>query len=481
MASTDARASDGTPTGTGTSSHEALPDPKGIQRRLVGGPLLATFTVSLATITPILGGSTTLRKVDTVDVIRAPTIRGHLRFWWRALYGHQCATPRELAVRERALWGGMGGDEGTRSTVDVTVSVEPLGENMVDPSDIEQGAEGAYALWIAREQRSGEPKLPAERYRPGVRFRLVVRMPVEHQPEVENAVRAWILWGGYGSRTRRGLGSLTVTAEEERWLPASSTGTALRQHLPGVMLFGPTSVAPARDTPSVCGARLVHGSDSRDAMRAWFKAVEWLRDFRQQQPPDSESIHEGKFARDRGSPTRPSRSRWPEPDNVRLLLKPPHGKWAHDVRKGKSAKVVWPRSSFGLPVPIRFQEKNRERVPYVQLPQPKSEPEEVELRWEDDKKVRERLASPLVVKAMPLRGGKFVPIALWLHRAWPRGSVVLVRKKKGALPIPGSKAAFDAPIPPEDAALYAPLVDANVRDAFLGWLKKHPRGAKEIL
>ncbi|MCE9671838.1 type III-B CRISPR module RAMP protein Cmr1 [Myxococcus stipitatus] len=481
MESTDERVSGGTPTGTGMPLRKPLPDPTRGERRLARGPLLASFTVSLESVTPILGGSTTLRKVDTVDVIRAPTIRGHLRFWWRALYGHQCATPRELAGRERALWGGMGGDEGTRSPVEVLVSVDPLKPRIMDDSDIEQDADGAYVLWIARAQKSGETKPPAQRYRPGVRFLLTVRVPVQHQTEVENAVRAWILWGGYGSRTRRGLGSLTVTAEEARWLPASATAAALRQHLPGVTLLGPVSAAPARDMPSLCGARLVHGSDSREAMRTWLKAVDWLRDFRQQQPPDARAKPQEAYAREWGAPNRPGRSRWPEPDNVRLLLKPPHGKWAHDPREGKSAKVVWPRSSFGLPVTIRFQEKNRERVPYIQLSPPTSEPEEVELRWEDDTKVRERLASPLIVKAMPLLGGRFVPIALWLHRAWPRGNVVLVRKKKRSFPIPGSRAAFDAPVPREDAALYPPLVDSNVRDAFLSWLKKHPRGAKEML
>jgi hypothetical protein len=36
-------------------------------------------------VTPILGGATHARAVDEVDIIRAATVRGHLRFWWRAL------------------------------------------------------------------------------------------------------------------------------------------------------------------------------------------------------------------------------------------------------------------------------------------------------------------------------------------------------------------------------------------------------------
>ncbi len=43
------------------------------------------FAVSLAIATPILGGGYQTRALDDVDTIRVPTVRGHLRFWWRAL------------------------------------------------------------------------------------------------------------------------------------------------------------------------------------------------------------------------------------------------------------------------------------------------------------------------------------------------------------------------------------------------------------
>jgi hypothetical protein len=55
-------------------------------RRFLGGNETTTIVVQLKTVTPILGGGYRTRKLDDMDVIRVPTIRGHLRFWWRALY-----------------------------------------------------------------------------------------------------------------------------------------------------------------------------------------------------------------------------------------------------------------------------------------------------------------------------------------------------------------------------------------------------------
>ena len=104
---------------------------------------------------------------------------------------------------------------------------------------------------------------------------------------------------------------------------------------------------------------------------------------------------------------------------------------------------------------------------------PLPEPEDFELRWRDEA-LHDRLASPLIVKAMPLADGRFVPCALWLARAYPKGKVVL----KDAARSGGSAAEFDLLIAPGDTAQFAALnVPAAVpqgfrlRYAFLRWLK----------
>src|SRR5690606_15644684 len=89
-----------------------------------GAPELVELRVQLEVVTPILGGSHQTRAIDHVDVIRAPSVRGHLRFWWRALYAAQYANADALYKRESALWGRAATDDGGRSAVEIRVSVE---------------------------------------------------------------------------------------------------------------------------------------------------------------------------------------------------------------------------------------------------------------------------------------------------------------------------------------------------------------------
>ncbi|OJH33898.1 type III-B CRISPR module RAMP protein Cmr1 [Cystobacter ferrugineus] len=457
----------------------AQKEPPRRDRRYLGGPLVQSFQVRLRTTTPILGGSPEPRQVDTVDVIRVPSIRGHLRFWWRALHGHECPTAQALAERERALWGGVGGEQGTRSRVEVRVEVERASVTG-NPDNVKPGDTGAYALWPARASNteSAAPQLNA-----GLLFQLHLRAPLEHMTEVENTVRAWILWGGYGGRTRRGLGGLTVVDELSRWLPSTPAREDLRKLFHGLPLLGAAPAGGARQVPLLQGARLFHGRTEKASETAWVNALAWLRDFRQDQGPrgnrgEGSTSH---FAREWGAPKRPGRSRWPEADKIRALVRKPDGTaWAHVPRAAYSTsrEASWPRAGFGLPLATRFQQNARPSPGERQVrPYAEREPDDVELRWHDGKKVRERFASPLIVKAMPLANGTFVPIALWLCRAWPdHGHVVLLRKGHREH-VPGSEAPFERLLAPGDTALYAPLRASSLSEAFFSWVKA--RGAKE--
>jgi CRISPR-associated protein Cmr1 len=56
-------------------------------------------------ITPLFGGGTETQKADPVSVIRVPSIRGQLRFWWRATRGGQFKTTAEMKKAEDLIWG----------------------------------------------------------------------------------------------------------------------------------------------------------------------------------------------------------------------------------------------------------------------------------------------------------------------------------------------------------------------------------------
>jgi CRISPR-associated protein Cmr1 len=242
----------------------------------------------------------------------------------------------------------------------------------------------------------------------------------------------------------------------------------------------PIAARPSDDLPLLAGAGLRFGPPTANAMEAWTTALHWLRDFRQMQPASGAlGGHDARFARDRGDNRRPGRSNWPEADKVRQLsgARGSRTTWAHTPRHND--KPVWPRAGFGLPIVAQFQSMDRQtRTPYP----PPGEPREFELRWRDaDGKAHDRLASPLIVKAMALADGRFVPCALWLHRAYPsNGEIILDPKDSRSR---GSEARFDELVAQGDEPQYACLgrprsevPGERLRNAFFDWLATY--GAK---
>lgn len=448
-------------------SGSALTFPPARPRRLTGGSDLVEIAVALETVTPILGGGTATRDVDQVDLIRVPTLRGHLRFWWRALFAHECPDAATLSQREAALWGWAASGEGRRSAVEIRVSGVgwtgrvPEGrkwqEEAQDRSPVDHRAEGAYALWPARQTHTQDT---APRWKPGIRFKLALRVPANDAEEVRQALRAWILFGGYGSRTRRGCGSLMVTGPNRaEWLPQDTSREQLRRLL-GSSALEAQPWSAANDLPLLRGA-VLHAGVSDEGWKAWLDALGWLRDFRQGAAPTPRDTP-ARYAREHGPRTRPGRSNWPEPDKVRHQAG--EGPWAHEPRLSK--KPAWPRGGFGIPIVGQFQRKDRSGAPYRT-----SEPEDYELRWMGaDGAPHDRLASPLIVKAMPLADGRFAPIALWLFRGYPEGGKVVLKWKGHPKPVADSGAPFGLLQAPGDPTLFAPLRQATLREAFETWL-----------
>ncbi|MBI2566723.1 MAG: type III-B CRISPR module RAMP protein Cmr1 [Candidatus Schekmanbacteria bacterium] len=453
-------------------SYESLPSARARSTR--GGPAVREMSVRVEVITPILGGGTQIRAIDAVDVIRAATARGHLRFWWRAIYSVQCQGAEDLYARESALWGRAATDEGGRSAIEVRIDVEqasPIDESDIRLYDSRDGkaTPGAYALWPARaETRTRTP--PAPRREQGTRFLLTLLVPANREGEIRNAVRAWLLFGGYGSRTRRGLGSFRVLDDPSSWLPSMATREAIKT-LFGLDVFASPGKT-VTDSPWLGGAALQVGKVERDAMKAWMTALEWLKEFRQ-----GTSGQSGESAREPGTrklqPQRPSISNWPEADKVRHLSTAKKGlRWAHQPRHNGSP--AWPRAGFGLPIIGQFQQQSRQKnqagknLYWDQLattdPSYGTEPGSFELCWRSGNSEHDRLASPLIVKELPLADGTFVPCAMWLNRAYPDGNVVLRGVNNSAAPFDRLVAAGDTP---RFSALANKL---SLRQAFLDWL-----------
>jgi CRISPR-associated protein Cmr1 len=200
------------------------------------------------------------------------------------------------------------------------------------------------------------------------------------------------------------------------------------------------------------GASVHVGSADRNAQTAWTKALDWLKEFRQ-----GTTGQQGSRAREPGTgkaqPNRPSISNWPEADKVRRIKNKTS---AHAPRH--NATAAWPRAGFGLPIIGQFQTKGRNNERY-------DEPGAFELRWRAGNVEHDRLASPLIVKALPLADGTFAPCALWLNRAHPANGQVVLRN------VNNSQAPFDRLVAAGDNAQFSALANkTSLRHAFLDWL-----------
>lgn len=286
-------------------------------------------------VTPMYGGGVMAGEVDKAMPIRASAIRGQLRFWWRIANG-PFASSAEMFRRETAIWGGIGGKEPTASQVEARIVAPPIGQNQLIPSSAKHGPEVIYAFGAA-SINGATNWLSA-----GYKFCLQLRYPPAIQSEVQAALRYWASFGGLGARTRRGFGAFELIDPESKIGPVP-----------------PTEVEKL-------GGKLVL-RDAKDAEIAWKNAIGLLRNFRQ--GPG--------FARKDGS-SRPGRSFWPEPDQIRRFTK----KYLPNHKPVHGAENVFPRAAFGLPITFKFYSPAPENYAVELMPD----------------SAGDRMASPLILR-----------------------------------------------------------------------------------
>lgn len=174
-------------------------------------------TFDLQTITPLfLAGA----DQETAE-LRAPSFRGAMRYWLRALVGGQPGTDsdrlKKVMEAETSVFGATDRGSSVRIKIsDASREPEPFTErtNILVRGEWKATGKG-YLLWTMA--RSGNPARgnvkPARWYFPiGTRFSLSLSAK-ENNQHFQQAIGAfWLLTqlGGLGSRSRRCGGSLTV-------------------------------------------------------------------------------------------------------------------------------------------------------------------------------------------------------------------------------------------------------------------------------
>ncbi|MGP4017477.1 type III-B CRISPR module RAMP protein Cmr1 [Saccharopolyspora sp. 5N708] len=179
-------------------------------------------TFHLEVVTPLFSGDD---PTSTDSPIRVPSIRGALRYWFRAVAtGHGVDDLSTLAKEESEIFGDTQNPSAIRMRV---ISQLVAGGSGTEPAWAKPRSNGAARGGHGRDRNKGQfngvhyllgqglwshrDRLTRPFVEPGGRFELQVRL-TDHDEQVNSrfllAMWAWLTYGGLGSRVRRGFGQL---------------------------------------------------------------------------------------------------------------------------------------------------------------------------------------------------------------------------------------------------------------------------------
>ena len=304
-------------------------------------------------ITPLFGGGVTTSENDLSLLIRGTSVRGQLRFWWRACFGGsaiEAGNPQPdllkmMYQREAALWGSAanktsGNPSRVRIHVDVinSGSVFKVTNRGMDVRVSAMNSPFGYAAFPLQDK-------PNATVREGVEFTLTLHFPQHLDAEntrdlvreIEATLWAWETFGGIGARTRRGFGVIQ-RADGQSAYPFR-TNAELQNQLRTIV--GANNHWPEKVPHLHPAMQLRLIKPDQNSLQTWAKLLKRYKDFRQQRNPGSQ-------------PNRPGRSRWPEPDALRRLL----GRRSRLHTQDVTTINAFPRAAFGLPIIFHFKDQD---------------------------------------------------------------------------------------------------------------------------
>jgi CRISPR-associated protein Cmr1 len=264
-------------------------------------------------ITPLFGGGVEPGFADPATIIRGPSIRGQLRFWWRACRGGLFDGDL-VAMRsaEGTLWGTAASESNSsQSQVQIAVSLDDKsrGERFVvydrrgDEIPVHHlSSPYGYAAFPLRDKPGRTEVLL------GVRFTLSISFPHGTQPDIDATLWAWETFGGIGARTRRGFGALRlISLDGNAVAPLAPDPQAIERNVREQLSVHVAQGSCPDGVPHLSRNAIFKLTNRHEnPVACWRYMIEALRRFRQQRPRGTD-------------PKRPGRSKWPEPNAIRRL------------------------------------------------------------------------------------------------------------------------------------------------------------------
>ncbi|MBX7001746.1 type III-B CRISPR module RAMP protein Cmr1 [Bacillus aerophilus] len=329
-------------------------------------------------VTPMFGGGPQSNSIDQDRPIRESAIRGHLRFWWRATRGAVCKNANELSKREAEIFGH------TEQASQIQVVTHYEKDEVKRNSKVFfKKKNHPFPRYVLSNMKDKTPYLMKAQFSLNIRLSKKTTDFELIKKEVEAALWAWINFGGLGSRTRRGCGSLYC----KQFSPHNKrTKSQLEKWFEQKLLeYDIQLPASSREWPTLSREFKVQASPS-SMISSWQSVIQTYETFRRRSNPDKK----------RG------RSCWPEADTIRLLTG--KAKSGHHIPypKEKPFKYqAFPRAQFGLPIQFRFAPKDsgKDPDPVTLLP-----------------KGKDRLASPLILKPLAINQKESVGMVMVLQQ-----------------------------------------------------------------
>ncbi|WP_233181946.1 type III-B CRISPR module RAMP protein Cmr1 [Paenibacillus sonchi] len=368
---------------------------------------------NITIITPMFGGGSKPGFTDSAFPIRSASIRGHLRFWWRATRGAVFESVTELRQREVEIFG----DSHSPSRVKISVHIF----NKTEP---EKGKEHSASINNETPKRTVRlPRyavFPFDKNNPGSnmqQFELTIRytprlpkqadalengskpfLNVEQlRKEITPALWAWINFGGLGSRTRRGCGSLyckdfapertSTRPKYEDWFHGKVADYELELD----------TQLEKKEWPTLSRSVIIQENE-RDMISAWNDVIKLYHNFRSQ--PNNTYIY--------SKPPKYERSLWPEADSLRRITDMFEEEHKKPSPFKKQEFFSFPRAQLGLPIIFQFKQDEYLKKRYSNF----REPYNMQLAPKD----KNRLASPLITKVLARSEKRGVGIIVKLNQ-----------------------------------------------------------------
>ena len=186
-----------------------------------GSPEERVYEYEIDLITPMYGGGVVAGVVDEEMPVRATSVRGQLRFWWRLLYGLKLSL-NDMRKEEAAIFGSTQSASkvalrvrlpDTRLSLKAMASIsEEGGKKKIVFETGKNKLQYAIFPFQGKIGKKGEPDIAPSLALVNAGFKLLLsfspKLPDAQREQVLNSLHGWINFGGLGARARRGCGAL---------------------------------------------------------------------------------------------------------------------------------------------------------------------------------------------------------------------------------------------------------------------------------